>query len=267
MTKHIAIAGCGWLGQALATQLLQQKFKVTATTTSAEKLVNLEALGCYAKLLQLPVENANNSEVFNGVDTLIISITPQIRSGQTDYPLKVKQLVSMANASGVERIILLGSTAVYQRLGGEVNEDAKLIASDSKVAILADAEQQVLSTELSSCVLRLAGLFGPKRHPAKFLAGKQQLENADTPVNLVHQTDVVAAIMHLIESPQLVGIFNVVANDHPARAAFYLTACQQLKLPLPSFNKQQETLCRIVSGQKLVDTGFSYSHDDLVASI
>lgn len=271
--QQVAIIGCGWVGQALARELLRMQIDVTATTTNPDKLDTLTALGCNAKQLSLPlITSEHNSERSSGckqglnqelshkliseldwladIDTMVISITPQFKQGSMAYPDHVAQLVALAQQYHIERVILLSSTGIYQGLAGQVDEQNALMLGSPKVALLHQAEQAVLTGISKACVLRLAGLVGPKRHPARFMAGKQAVTNPQTPVNLVHQTDVVNAIVTMITQPQVSGIFNVVSESHPTRETFYQTACNRLGLIPPSFSDDQEQLLRIVSGDK-----------------
>ena len=108
MPKSVAIIGCGWLGLALTKQLVTEKYRVAVTTQSVGKQNLLLAKSIDAELLSLPVNDPESVvlSVFNQ-ETLVISITPQIRQGRSDYPEKVAQLVEMAEIGKVKRIILL----------------------------------------------------------------------------------------------------------------------------------------------------------------
>ncbi|REL34057.1 NAD(P)-binding domain-containing protein [Thalassotalea euphylliae] len=286
--QQVAIIGCGWVGQALARKLLTKNIGVTATTTNPDKIDELTALGCQARLLKLTLacfdsstetntetnaksssEPSNQSlsdlEWLADIGTMVICITPQFKQGSMAYPDHVTQLVSLAKQYHIEQVILLSSTGIYQGLAGQVDEQSTLMLGSPKVALLHQAEQAVLTGISKACVLRLAGLVGPKRHPARFMAGKQAVANPRTPVNLVHQADVVNAIITMISHQQINGIYNVVSSNHPSREIFYQAACQQQKLIPPSFSDEQEQLLRIVSGEKYQQLGQQLLWPDLLA--
>jgi Trk K+ transport system NAD-binding subunit len=73
MAKNVAIIGCGWLGYALAKQLLREQYRVTVTVQSEEKKQRLAKEQIDTELLILPVEDPKSTvlSVF-GHDTLII---------------------------------------------------------------------------------------------------------------------------------------------------------------------------------------------------
>ncbi|REL25286.1 hypothetical protein DXX93_01075 [Thalassotalea euphylliae] len=283
--QHVAIIGCGWVGQALVPALLAQQIRVSATTTNPAKLEQLAKLGCQPKLLSLPLTSnqalssrqgtlasddgcsAGGDEALEwleGVDTMVISITPKFKHGSMAYPDHVASLVKLANQYQIGRVVLLSSTGIYQGLSGTVDEQSRLMLGEPKVALLHQAEQAVLSGVNRACVLRLAGLVGPKRHPARFMAGKEGVGNAQTPVNLVHQLDVVGAILAMLTEHQRHGIYNVVSETHPTRAEFYQLACRQLGLTAPQFTDQQEPQLRVVAGKKYQQLGGQLRWPDLL---
>lgn len=274
----VGIIGCGWLGKALATSLLEQGALVLATSSQQCNVEQLNELGIEAQQLLLPsnTKQLNQHEIFTQ-QCLVIAITPQFKKGQTDYAIKVAQLVDAAKQRGVvQRIILLSSTAVYQRLEGLVDENTNLnldepslvgLGSIEKEKILNTAEQTVLNFYQQGSVLRLAGLVGPDRHPGKFLLAKRTLTNSTAPVNLIHQQDAVGLIMALLTTPSPKGIFNGVSDTHVTKALYYQAAAKSLGLELTTFsvaNTLDST--RIVSGDKAKEElDYSFIYPDLLA--
>jgi hypothetical protein len=77
-------------------------------------------------------------------------------------------------------------------------------------------------------------VHGEDRHPVKFLAGRENLENPNAPINLIHQEDCIG-IINAILSQQVWGeTFNVVTPYHPTRAEYYTQSCK-LWIWLPKF--------------------------------
>jgi nucleoside-diphosphate-sugar epimerase len=208
---------------------------------------------------------------------LVIAITPQFKQGRTDYGTKVAQLVDTAEQRGiVQRIILLSSTAIYQGSEGVDDENTSLnidelnpteLSSLKKVPILNQAEQIVLNFQGQGCVLRLAGLVGPERHPGKFLLAKRTLTNSTAPVNLIHQHDAVGLILCLLASTLPKGIFNGVSDTHVPKAHYYQVAAKSLGLESPTFSVDSPLdSTRIVSGDKAKQQlDYSFIYPDLLA--
>ena len=282
--KKVAIIGCGWAGKALAQSLTQDGISVVATTRSRDNFPNLVEVGCQPVEFELPLSAGEECNWLDGSDAMIIAITPQFKQGTHDYNVKVAQLTELAVQHGVKHVVMLSSTGVYQGTAGQVTEVTALDLSINKVELLAQAEQAVLSSvanssafendvDKSNCrnqkatVLRLAGLVGPNRHPSRFMLGKQEVPNAYTPINLVHQADVVGAIRLVLSGTvgrKSAEVYNVVSDTHPTRKDFYQLACQQLSLEAPTFNEEQESSKRIVLGDKIQQAGLVLSYPDLM---
>lgn len=269
-TDSVGIIGCGWLGKALAANLLAKNISVLATSSQSENVTKLNNQHIDAQQLTLPAETIKlvRHDVFSQKN-LIIAITPQYRQGRTDYAEKIQQLVDAAGQKGiVERIILLSSTAVYDGLAGVVDEDSLLPLSTEKVKILHAAEQAVLSFSSAAIedeveqqvkqgiVLRLAGLVGPERHPGKFLLANKTLSNSSAPVNLIHQQDAAGLIEALLQTPLTQinneqAIFNGVSETHISKQAYYQAAAKALNIDIPMFQKIKVNMStKVVSGEK-----------------
>ncbi len=266
----VGIVGCGWLGSALAYHLKEQGVAVLATRSNIENTEHLNNQGIKAEVLSLPAEQAllNTHAIFNQ-QCLVIAITPQFRQGRVDYADKVQQLVESAKVSNcVERIILLSSSAVYNGLSGQVEEDSILDMSADKVFLLNQAEQAVLDfnshvldasslhddlNNKKAYVLRLSGLVGPKRHPGKFLLNGRMLKSPQAIVNLIHQQDAVGLIEALLQSDTCGGIFNGVSSTQVTKKQYYQAAARALQLPTPIFEENElpsENDPKVVSGKK-----------------
>ena len=263
----LGIIGCGWLGTALAKAQLALGNEVFVTTATEQSLSVLTAQGIKGKNLLLPSNAATlvKHPVFS-MAQLVIAIPPKLKAGQTDYPEKIKQLIVAAEENNIKRIVLLTSTAIYNGLSGDITEQSTLNYSAEKVAILAEAEQVVLAFSGQVTIVRLAGLVGPKRHPGRFFSGKSALTNPDAFVNLIHQQDAVGILQALLLPSAATGIFNAVSLTHPSRRDFYQAAALALNVTAPSFAKQQDSQCKVICAQKVVNQfNYRFVHDDLMA--
>ncbi len=234
--KSVGIVGCGWLGTALAKNLIAQQVNVVGTTTTVDKINLLANLGIKAELLVLP-ENEQTLEkhaIFQQ-QQLVIAITPQLKYGNVNYAKKIENIIKIAEKTAVEKIILISTTGVYRGLTGNITEEATLMLKNTKVAALVAGEQVVLASSLNSTIIRFAGLIGEDRHPGRFLAGKKQLSNANERVNLIHQQDAVNILIALLKSDNVTGIFNGLSNTQATRKRFYQQAAKKLQLTPPEF--------------------------------
>jgi len=265
--NSVGIIGCGWLGTALAITLVQQNIFVVGTTQNESKLEALKKLGVNAEQFSLPFDekSVTNQLIFQ-CRSLIICIPPQIRYGKSDYAEKITQIIKAAENGSVEKIILLSTTAIYGDLSGDIDETNQLNKQSKKVALLAEAEQEVLLFSKQSIVLRLGGLVGDKRHPGSFLRHKRLLSAPNAYVNLVHQQDVIGVIVELL-SKGVSGVFNVVNQMNMSKRDFYSIAANTLNLSSPNFDENTRSeLGRQVASDKVRNSlNYQFQFDDLVA--
>ncbi|MCP4985958.1 MAG: NAD(P)-binding domain-containing protein [Colwellia sp.] len=283
----VGIIGCGWLGNALASQLKEQGIKVLATRSNDKNVEQLLSQGIDASVLLLPSEQdqLNSHSIFNS-QCIIIAITPQFKQGRADYGDKIEQLIIAAKASSfVEQIILLSSTAVYNGLSGNITETSALDFSADKVTVLNQAEKAVLSfsdtpseqvqnlaNKKSSYVLRLAGLVGPNRHPGKFLLNGRMLKSPEAKVNLIHQQDVIGLTLSILSKSIECGIFNGVSSTHVSKKEYYQAAAHALSLDPPCFEEvsaaqtdKENREARIIMGDKAETMlGYQFYYADLL---
>lgn len=265
----VGIVGCGWLGSALATELLQKGCSVLATSSKLENVDKLNGQGICSQQLVLPTEQDKliDHDIF-AQQCLVLAIPPQFKQGRRDYGDKITQLVSAAQRRGiVQHIILLSSTAIYQGLSGIVDEESQLNLSSEKAQMLHQAEQSVLAFHHQANVLRLSGLVGPNRHPGKFLLANKVLKNAVGKINLIHQHDAVGLIVSLLFEGPHQGIFNGVSENHVSKQVYYQHAAKALSLPVPHFaGIDSKEAIRVVNGDKAKTVlGYSFIYPDLLA--
>ena len=119
------------------------------------------------------------------------------------------------------QVIYTSSTGIYPNENRQYDESSVIETS----SLLGDLEQKIKERS-HYCILRLAGLIGPNRHPVKFLLKQETRENGAAVVNLIHQKDVIQAIVSCISQEKNQAIYNVCYPEHPTRAAYYNEAAK-----------------------------------------
>lgn len=230
--QSIGILGLGYLGNLLASELAKRGHKISGTTRSEEKKSQLIQQGWEVTLLN---GNDPSRNLFES-DFIILNIPPF--PGQLDWfkswPWRKET-----------RIIFISSTSVYEEAPELVSE-----SSPVKQHLLADEEQWVSETFPESTILRPGGLLGRGRHPGKVLSGRKDLKAPYHPVNLIHVEDLVGTIIAVLEKGVL-GIINVVSEEHSLRKEFYQGYCRRNSLPLPEFDETDMSSGKIVSNDLL----------------
>jgi nucleoside-diphosphate-sugar epimerase len=133
-------------------------------------------------------------------------------------------------------VLFVSSTSVY----GEDNElvtEATPLNPDSEggrqLAIVESLLQK--NNCFETTILRFGGLIGEDRNPVRFLSGRENIENPDAPINLIHQDDCIGIIKKIIELDSWNKTFNAVAPFHPTRKEYYTQKAADLNLALPKF--------------------------------
>ncbi|MVO09550.1 SDR family NAD(P)-dependent oxidoreductase [Flavobacterium sp. TP390] len=275
MTKQISLLGCGWLGLPLANDLLKNGFSVKGSTTSAHKLELLQEKGIQPFLITL-YENTIEGDItgfLKDSEVLVIDIPPSLRKDTSiSFVAKIKTLVTQIEKSEIKKVLFVSSTSVYGDIEIfstplEVTEETPTNPDTESGKQLVEVEQLLLDNPyFQTIVLRFGGLIGEDRHPIKYLAGKENVENPDGPINFIHQEDCIGIILEILE--QLLDsarsdnktdkiIFNAVAPQHPTREEYYHKKAKNMNLPLPIFAKNTASKGKIISSAK-IETVLSY---------
>ena len=259
----ISILGCGWLGLALGKHLCKIKnYTVKGSTTSQIKLAAIAEAGMIP--FRVDLEQEVPLEFFKS-DIVVVTVPPS--SG--NYAGKLEKISKFLGAEGVKKVLFTSTTSVYPNTQAEVVEtDAAYVKSPhSGVVMLAMEDILRKSSDFETTFIRFAGLYGPGRHPGRFLAGKSGLKGAQNPVNLVHQQDCVAILTEVILQDCWGETFNACANEHPSREVFYTQAAKSLGLPAPQFTGESAPY-KIINSDKLRKMlGYRYLHPDPIKSL
>ena len=269
MTKQISLLGCGWLG------LIENGFSVKGSTTSMNKLLILEENKIEPFLISL-FEDKIEGDItgfLKNSEVLVIDIPPGLRKDTSiSFVDKIETLVTQIEKSEIKKVLFVSSTSVYEDVEIfstplEVTEETPTNPETESGKQLVEVEQLLLDNpHFQTIVLRFGGLIGEDRHPIKYLAGKENVENPDGPINFIHQEDCIGIILEILK--QLLDsarsdnktdkiIFNAVAPQHPTREEYYHKKAKNMNLPLPIFAKSTASKGKIINSAK-IETVLSY---------
>ena len=260
--NKISILGCGWLGLPLAEELIKNDYEVTGSTTSESKLKVLKNVGISPFLIKLEEnEITGNLESFlANTDVLVVDIPPKLRgNNKENFVQKIKNLIPFVENSKVEKVLFVSSTSVYGDTFPiqELDEESALNPDTESGKQLVEVEKLLQSNEnFQTTILRFGGLIGPERNPAKFLAGKENVENPEAPINFIHQEDcigIICAMLRQVENEtwNWNDTFNAVTPNHPNRENYYTEKALEMNLKVPTFVKDSTSIGKKISSKKL----------------
>jgi nucleoside-diphosphate-sugar epimerase len=254
--KNISVLGCGWLGFPLAKALLEKGFRVNGSTTSADKIAILEKFGIHPFVITLETDRISGAieDFLQGSTILIIDIPPKLRgANKENFVSKIEALIPFVEKSTIEKVLFISSTSVYGDANDQVTEETALNPDSEGGKQLAIVEGVLHNnSHFTTTVLRFGGLIGEDRNPIKFLAGKENLDNPDSPINLIHQTDCIGIILKIIEKNSWGETYNAVSPSHPSREVYYTQKAVELNLVPPKFNHDKPSVGKTILGDKLV---------------
>lgn len=262
--KSVAVIACGWFGFALAKHLVAVGYRVTGCKRSEADLPELTQAGIEAYPLELDggtidVTSALSASTLTGLlqtDYLVVNIPPRLKRGNTAYLNELAQLIALTQGWQYQRVIFVSTTGVYPSRDACMQENNAEAGSTTAQTLL-DAEA-LFHALPNSCVVRFAGLVGPKRHPGRFFAGKIQVAGANVAVNLVHLTDCVNGVATILAAEQAASVYNLCAPEHPTKADFYVAAAIDLGLVPPSFTDEMLP-SKVIDGSLISrELGFQY---------
>lgn len=237
--QQISILGCGWLGIPLSKSLMEKGFIINGSTTSVEKISVLKSLGINAFQINLYEDKIDGKvDLFlEKSEILIIDIPPKLRSATSEnFYSKMTHFISYIENSSVEKVIFISSISVFSDENSVVDEATIPNPTTESGIQLLQVEQLLQNNKnFQTTIIRFGGLIGNDRHPIHFLSGKKNIENPNSPINLIHQDDCIGIIEQVISKNYWNKIINAVSPFHPTRKEYYTHKAKELNIPLPKF--------------------------------
>lgn len=245
--------GCGWLGKPLAIALLQNGYSVAGSTTTKSKIKELQSARIEAHLINIH-DGQPDLDDFLSTEVLVIAITSKDVS-------TFKNFIAQIEAAKVSKVIFVSSTSVYPLNNATVTEDTK-----TKDTALAQIEQLFIThPAIEATILRFGGLFGYDRQPGNFFKPGKKVPNPEGYINLIHRDDGIQIIQQLIKKEVWNDVFNLCADSHPKRRAFYQKQAAKLGRTDLEFDDSDESSYKIVSSKKLkASLDYSFKYGDLM---
>jgi nucleoside-diphosphate-sugar epimerase len=264
---RILIAGCGDVGNILATSLLQDGHTVYGLKRDTSSLP-AGVLAVQSDLLKPETLSALPADI----DRLVFMPTPAKRERDSYESIFIqgwKNLwAAMQQASA--RVLVVSSTAVYgESRGGLVNEETVPGPAAFNGEVLLEMEQLAAMCTDNLLVARVSGIYGPGRERLIRIARSQGLEIQKQPAyytNRIHRDDVAAALKHLLEIRNPRTLY-LLSDDLPAprfEVVSWLATAQGVPLPA-GLSVESASSGKRVCNQRLHDSGFRFAYPDYKA--
>ena len=176
-------------------------------------------------------------------------------------PLDLVQAFLSKRDKATGRLLVLGSTSAYKPAEHPITENTPLKQYLPRVQA-----EEYLRTTYGAIIVRLAGLYGPRRHVFDWIR-KGKIRNINQWVNLLHVEDAAAICLRALElAPD--GSTYLASDGHPRTwAEICSVASSTWGIPLPPFTST-ETPGKQVSIHKLqTELNYSFHFPDLYKAL
>ena len=260
MSDRVLIAGCGDVGNALATRLLAEGCTVWGVRR------RVDALAPGVKPWRVDLRNpASFSTPPVEFDCLFYTASADRRDEahyRSIYVDGLRNLLhTLRNAgSPLRRVIFTSSTAVYGQSRGEwVDETSPTVPSGFNGRVLLEAEKIVRDSPEKGISVRLSGIYGPGR--TRLVRKVWNREAVATPswTNRIHVEDCAGALQHLMRLQNPAELY-VGSDDEPATTADVVTwISAELGAPAPAAG-EAKGLNKRCRNTRLRQSGYDFQY-------
>jgi len=203
-TEKILIAGCGYVGSALAAGLIEAGHTVFALSRKRRALAG--ATPVCADLLDPETLTALPPGIDVVFYTAAASGAYDERSYRRIYVDGMSNLLEAlaSRSSKCRRVLFTSSTGVYgQNEGEEVDERSTTAPGSFSGKIMLEAEARLRSSAFPCTILRLGGIYGPGRNRLIDTVARGDAQQAEaTFTNRIHRDDAAGILAHLMALDQ-----------------------------------------------------------------
>ena len=258
------IVGCGYVGLPLALRLKEGGHAIDAWVHSP---ASAEALAPH-QFRQVVAGSVADPALWETVDDdydLVVHCASSGRGGEADYEqVFLKGMLMINSTQPMARRLFVSSTSMYRQTDGSIVTEESAAEPDTATGRILRVAEKV-AVDSGATVVRSSGIYGPGRGVLfdKFRRGEAVLEgDGSRLLNQIHQRDLVAAIVHLMQMEAFGEIYNA-TDDTPVTLRDYYTLCAEfLHRPMPPSGPENPhpkrgRTSKHVSNSKLRATGWA----------
>ena len=258
------VAGCGYVGTALAIRLVEDGYTVWGLRRDVSRLP--------AGVLPVSAD-LDDPDTLQGLPPDLDVVVYTAAADRSDpgayraaYVDGLQNLLDALVSGGQQprRVLFTSSTAVYAQMQGEwVDEQSPTEAADFTGKIMLEGEGRVLSGPFPGTVLRLGGIYGPGR--TRLVEQVRSGQAICTPAvysNRIHRDDCAGALRHLMLLEQPEPIYLGVDRESAELCAIQGWLAEQLGAPPPQVKEEGTSRRRRsnkrCSSERLVRSGYRF---------
>ncbi|MBI3848725.1 MAG: SDR family oxidoreductase [Verrucomicrobia bacterium] len=240
---RVLIAGCGYVGLPLGTELLRQGHEVFGVRRANAAAAELKAAGIQALIADItkPEELVRLPGPFDWVVNCVSSSKGRVEEYRQVYLNGTRNLIEWLSALPPRKFVYTSSTSVYgQTDGSAVKESSPVEPASETGKVLVDAEKLLLDAarqkQFPAIVLRVAGIYGPERGHLfqQYLKNEAKIEGqGERILNMIHRDDLVGIIFAALKNGRPGEIYNAVDDEPVAQIHFFRWLSETLGKSMP----------------------------------
>lgn len=261
---NVLVIGCGYVGKALAQDLLAAGHHVWGLRRDPSQLpADIRPIACDV----VNLANLNLEFTPDYVFYLPSAGQYNVATYQTVYVDGVHNLLNCltSNQLSPKRIFYISSTSVYgQSDGSWVDEMTPPQPLGPHANLLLAGEQAVLKSQYPTTVVRFAGIYGPERDyfVQQVKAGKMPLSSGPLYTNRIHRDDCAGMLQFLMTQPAVDDLYIGVDSAPVLKNTVITWLAEKLKVALPevasgtSIPEQRMRGNKRCSNRRLIAAGY-----------
>lgn len=233
---QVVIAGCGYVGNALAGKLVDDGHEVFGVRRDASNLTaGIESISGDV------AEPASLGPAPQRVEYAVFAVGADDGTEQAYRKAYLDGLAGFLEWLGNEgqrprRIVMTSSTSVYgQRRGEPIDEDSPTHPTQFRGETMLASEGLLAASGIQSIVVRLGGIYGPGRTSLleRARAGKLRRRATQHFTNRIHRDDAAGLIRHLLFHPSPQALYLGVDDEPAEDGPLYSWLAKELGVPEP----------------------------------
>ncbi len=268
--ENILIAGCGYVGTALAQRLVNDGHHVWGLRRNTSALPG--GVHPFTADLQACETLRNQPAAF---DVVVFTASSggfnddAYRAAYVDAPRNLLEALAAAGQAP-RRVLFTSSTGVYhQNDGGWHDETAPLTPGRFSGKRLLEGEAVFHQAPFPAVVVRLGGIYGPGRTRLidQVRQGRAHCVAGETKyLNIIHRDDCAGVLRHLMHVPEAKACYLAVDNEPVEKCTLLRWTASALGLPEPPRLPPEEAEVsprggnRRLSNARLRATGYTFAY-------
>lgn len=236
--RRVVIVGCGYIGQWVAQQLLENKRRVLGFVRSQQSRDICKQKGIDCQLLDLDDNAASFESDANFSDSVILYLAPPQTKGEDD--LRMQHFLRLIDQQVPAKFVLISTTGVYGDCGGNWIDEAtpaepKVDRAKRRFSAEQQAQEYCSNRNIPLIILRVPGIYGPGKFPLERIRKAVPIvREEDSPFsNRIHAVDLVNICIKSITDDTITGIYNC-SDGHPTTMYdYFMKVAEAYNLPAP----------------------------------